>query len=69
MARLCLAHTIPSMDIEIDLSFLAADMEEMAKTLISVEQGEGADGVGHGKLRPPSEELLEQDGDESEGDQ
>lgn len=61
-----MAHIIASMNIEIDLSLLAADMEEMAKTLISVEQGEGADGVGHGKLRPPSEELLEEEGQGSE---
>lgn len=57
-----MAFTVGPMHIEIDLSPLAADMETMAKTLISVEQGEGADGVGHGKLRPPSEELLEDEG-------
>ena len=64
-----MAHIIASMNIEIDLSLLAADMEEMAKTLISVEQGEGADGVGHGKLKPPSEELLEEEGQGAEEEQ
>ncbi|MEB3169123.1 MAG: hypothetical protein VKK97_10385 [Synechococcaceae cyanobacterium] len=56
-----MTHTIAGMNIEIDLSFLAADMEQMATTLVQVEQGKGADGVGHGKLKPPSEELLEQE--------
>ena len=48
--------------VEIDLTIDAADMEAMATTLGNVEAGLGADGVGHGVLRPPSEELLDEEG-------
>jgi hypothetical protein len=50
------------MRIDLDLSDVAADMESMAVTLGNVEAGLGADGVGHGVLKPPSEELLDEEG-------
>jgi hypothetical protein len=54
------------MDIELDLSWLAADMEAMGMTVARIEAGLGADGVGHGQLKPPAEFLLE-DGREGAG--
>jgi hypothetical protein len=48
--------------VEIDLTTDGSDMEAMATTLGNVEAGLGADGVGHGVLKPPSEELLDEEG-------
>ncbi|WP_411876845.1 hypothetical protein [Vulcanococcus limneticus] len=48
------------MHIELDLSALAADMEAMGMTVARIEAGLGADGVGHGVLKPPAEFLLEE---------
>lgn len=45
----------------IDLGPIAADLIRLGKTIASIEAGSGADGVGHGRLSPPSEQLLAQD--------
>jgi hypothetical protein len=50
------------MKIDLSLEDEAATLEAMAKVLTDVEEGRGADGIGHGKLRPPAEPL--QDGPE-----
>ncbi len=51
------------MRVEFNLEDDAQTLEAMAKVLIDVEEGRGADGVGHGVLKPPSEALLEHDGE------
>jgi hypothetical protein len=45
----------------IDLGPQAADLIRLGKTIASIEAGAGADGVGHGRLSPPSEQLLAHD--------
>lgn len=47
------------MRIELNLEDEAHTLEAMAKVLMDVEEGRGADGVGHGVLKPPSEGLLD----------
>lgn len=37
----------------LDLSEIAAEMAALARVILNIEAGEGADGVGHGKRRPP----------------
>jgi hypothetical protein len=54
------------MRIELNLEDEAQTLEAMAKVLIDVEEGRGADGVGHGVLKPPSEGLLEHPSSEAE---
>lgn len=48
------------MNINIDFSDDAAPLEAMAKVLNDVEEGRGADGVGHGERRRPADELLDE---------
>lgn len=49
------------MRIELNLEDEAHTLEAMAKVLMDVEEGRGADGLGHGVLKPPSEGLLDLD--------
>ena len=51
------------MRIDLDLSVLAECAEKAFETLDNIEAGRGADGVGHGRLKPPSESILEQNGE------
>lgn len=53
---------------ELNLEDDAEQLEAMAKVLINVEEGKGADGIGHGLLKPPSEGLLEQDAEGHQAD-
>lgn len=50
------------MDFNLDLSDLAAELEAMARTLENIEQGLGADGVGHGLRLPVLPDPDAQDG-------
>ena len=54
------------MRIEFKLEDEDQNLEAMEKVLIDVEEGRGADGVGHGVLKPPSEGLLEHPSSEAE---
>lgn len=47
------------MFFDLDLEDESQQLKALAKTLQNVEEGLGADGIGHGRLKPPSEELLE----------
>ncbi len=44
--------------LDLDLGDDDKAMKALVKTLQNVEEGLGADGVGHGRLRPPAEELA-----------
>ena len=48
--------------IRVSLAAEAAQLRSVLIPMLSIEAGLGADGVGHGVLRPPSEQLLIQDG-------
>lgn len=52
--------------IRVNLAAEAARLRSVLKPLLAIEAGMGADGVGHGRLRPPSEQLLHQDARGSE---
>jgi len=43
---------------EISLENEARELEAMAEMLENIEDGLGADGVGHGRLRPPAEPIA-----------
>jgi hypothetical protein len=47
--------------MEINLGPQVADLIRLGRMIDSLEAGAGADGVGHGRLSPPSEQLLAQD--------
>jgi hypothetical protein len=47
--------------IRISLQEEAERMRSVLMPMLTVEAGLGADGVGHGRLKAPSEELLQND--------
>ncbi len=49
--------------LDIDLGDEDKAMRALMKTVQNIEEGLGADGVGHGKLKPPQE--LEDQGDQN----
>ena len=49
------------MNLNIDFSDEAAQLEAMVKVLNDVEEGRGADGVGHGERRRPADELVDEE--------
>jgi hypothetical protein len=44
--------------IRVSLAADAARLRSVLIPMLNVEAGLGADGVGHGRLKPPSEHLL-----------
>ena len=52
----------PMATIRVSLAADAARLRSLLLPMLSVEAGLGADGIGHGQLKPPSEGLLEIDG-------
>lgn len=44
--------------IRVNLASEAARLRSVLQPLLSIEAGLGADGIGHGRLRPPSEQLV-----------
>ena len=53
-------HAITIMNLNLDFSDDAAELKAMAKVLVDVEDGRGADGVGHGERRRPADELVDE---------
>jgi hypothetical protein len=49
------------MFLDLDLGGEDKAMRSLMKTIENIEDGLGADGVGHGRLRPPAEPLTEED--------
>ena len=49
------------MFLDLDLGDEDKAMRSLMKTIENIEDGLGADGVGHGRLRPPAEPLSEED--------
>lgn len=52
------------MFFDLDLGDEDKAMRSLMKTIENIEDGLGADGVGHGRLRPPSEPLSLEDEEE-----
>ena len=49
------------MFLDLSLEDEGRALDALEKLITDIEDGRGADGFGHGKLRPPSEELIEED--------
>jgi hypothetical protein len=49
------------MFLDLDLGDDDKAMRSLMKTIENIEDGLGADGVGHGRLRPPSEEVVSEE--------
>ena len=47
------------MNLDLSLGDDAQGLEGLANMLANIEEGLGADGIGHGKLRPPTEDQQD----------
>ena len=48
------------MFLDVSLEDEGQALDALEKLITDIEDGRGADGVGHGRLKPPAEELLDQ---------
>lgn len=55
------------MFLDLDLGDEDKAMRSLMKTIENIEDGLGADGVGHGKLRPPAEAEVSMEDPEGQG--